>query len=1422
MMVLRYVLASLLLLSDPLVRLSQSWGVGDLSFPSFFAGNDTCPAGETCEKTEGEGGVRGVPPRPDEKPQPNGWPLSVEWLIRMSLRMISDAASTSLHYCGTLCASIGLAARWTYWLAVATVALFMLQLLVWTCNWVLIPLFRHWVAFWRYLRGQGQWYELAQIHGVRVFRPKWFGPQGREDWTAAYVQQEVRGRGDGREPFDLLVTDGTAIARLRHGTLRGRTNRFGFKAECDSVHASSHRYYRNQLEGMDCRVQSLRPKAMNTDFDLQDAAGKGPLARCATAAWLCGYSRVGVCGGIGKAVRKGLACIFCSGCLCGNRTRAPPGSGASTPRHENSETESEAEDETSCQAESVAFLVNSKATPLSLVPCQDAARGNKVKLLPSDAEVSSAEDLRHEDGNFYFSGCNHHRALYEGQAAKRTCVYEGCDREVKASKAGLRLCKLHGAKEERDYPPKARKAIALDETAKALQAIAKAVTSKDEAASHDKGKLASIGKTEERLVFLVRGCDALTVSLGKATVGKELFHSLRATSTQGRPQLRAMQFPVNINNRIAYGLASMRVGGKDAKTVPEFCLSAADFPLTSEEEFDNWTGCVDLKFKKRPKPPMTLNAWYRNALREAWAVSCVYGSEHYSAFEQAATYLLKLGEDHAYMWPAHAIFSVWEELWSRYIEELKDLDRELRRAMKEESPTFERIRFFVAAPGCFGPQAQREEGGPVLVLGPPLSSRVRQTLFLPPFTWDSAKVLRSQPKFSESQVAERMESIRKAQQAKNQEMVNEGKKMKKVGGEVPQDEQGTDSKVGECPVSQEIIPTQEAPPEEFTSIHPTDQEMEMAELLEGPDPTFFEDHDRDKPTREVQVTGDSLCNEAKERGEKMGEIDQTNLTEGFGEQLITYVKNQLLLQKEENPNHNLGLDDVRRALEQARARGCPSLSAAADEALQGASLNRAGYSPNVGSWKKDLLSPESGDVGPEARQCLLLHCSAGYLYENYGKVPSWDEVQKQTNEMRKELIGQAAEAGRRLGECPDMMPRSEADLRVFVHDLLHWSHDKDYRTLASFPSSLLLDRTLHVIRMASDGDLSREVITGALSSGHGSQQIHLLVHHGHMRLLVPNKLECKPPIIREVIAAGWECHLEAAHGSEASVRARDYLLCPRCAQPEEVPRRSGNRPPSVLGLHLCSDASERIGEWKPGVLESKDLTHDTWTDAELAEWLGPQADVFNQALDKGLDFLEVYAGKARASHAVLAHGGLALYLGLDHGQDFRKAQDRSVGRALVRRLRPRHLWGAFPCTPFCAWIRLAILRNCDMTLRLKEGRMHLRYILDLCGIQVDDGREAHLENPLTSLAWKEPLAVETLARLHLKPTLIRATHAAMQVLAAVEACYGFHLHTAYLRTYHNVVADALTRKDADEVIREVQFIRLGALAEGYTAALLAI
>ena len=42
----------------------------------------------------------------------------------------------------------------------------------------------------------------------------------------------------------------------------------------------------------------------------------------------------------------------------------------------------------------------------------------------------------------------------------------------------------------------------------------------------------------------------------------------------------------------------------------------------------------------------------------------------------------------------------------------------------------------------------------------------------------------------------------------------------------------------------------------------------------------------------------------------------------------------------------------------------------------------------------------------------------------------------------------------------------------------------------------------------------------------------------------------------------------------------------------------------------------------------------------------------------------------------------------------------------------------------------------------------------------------------------------------------------LQTLAAIVACHGLFLHSAYLRTYHNVVADALTREDAKEVMEK--------------------
>ena len=125
---------------------------------------------------------------------------------------------------------------------------------------------------------------------------------------------------------------------------------------------------------------------------------------------------------------------------------------------------------------------------------------------------------------------------------------------------------------------------ALDETSKVLQTIAEVMAAKEDPAAQDRGKLSSIGRTEERMLYLARGCDTLTVHLGEATVGKELYHALKSVATQNRPWLREISFPVNITNRIAFGAASLSFGGKG--NPPDYCLTVADFVQTSEEEFD--------------------------------------------------------------------------------------------------------------------------------------------------------------------------------------------------------------------------------------------------------------------------------------------------------------------------------------------------------------------------------------------------------------------------------------------------------------------------------------------------------------------------------------------------------------------------------------------------------------------------------------------------------------------------------------------------------------------------------------------------------------------------------------------------------------------------------------------------------------------
>ena len=398
---------------------------------------------------------------------------SPPWVLRVALKFLLMFVKGGIEYCGTLCVTIGLAARWVYWLMVSIVVVALVQLAYWTYVWVIRPLGRFAVVLVQYLVGRAPWDEVLTHHGRTPFRLVWYGPTGQVAWTAQYVQDKVRGRGTGQAPFDLLVTDGTALARLRHSTVRGRTNRHGFICPCDTVHGSSHRYWRHTIEGANCRVHlcsqspCTAPEAAEVhvtssavvpreiEIDLTELAGKGPFGRCLIATWLLSaqgfYFWKWLGGGACSLRRK-----CCRLCGCGARPRRGPrpggehGSEPSRLLHEWSETESEGEDNAqACQADQLAWEEGGKTQALGREPCKDLALGNSIPVLPADMRLSDKDGLQEEDGVWHVRLCPRHAALYGHSSARRKCAVEGCVELSRTTKGGVRLCKLHGAKEER-------------------------------------------------------------------------------------------------------------------------------------------------------------------------------------------------------------------------------------------------------------------------------------------------------------------------------------------------------------------------------------------------------------------------------------------------------------------------------------------------------------------------------------------------------------------------------------------------------------------------------------------------------------------------------------------------------------------------------------------------------------------------------------------------------------------------------------------------------------------------------------------------------------------------------------------------------------------------------------------------------------
>ncbi len=86
----------------------------------------------------------------------------------------------------------------------------------------------------------------------------------------------------------------------------------------------------------------------------------------------------------------------------------------------------------------------------------------------------------------------------------------------------------------------------------------------------------------------------------------------------------------------------------------------------------------------------------------SWAVACFVGEEWYPIWEQAAKTLMHKSQDHEHEFPPEIVMGIWEELWSRWCEELRETLRSLLRAMQQPSPSSDRLQFFCRTIGPHG------------------------------------------------------------------------------------------------------------------------------------------------------------------------------------------------------------------------------------------------------------------------------------------------------------------------------------------------------------------------------------------------------------------------------------------------------------------------------------------------------------------------------------------------------------------------------------------------------------------------------------------------------------------------------------------------------------------------------------------------
>ena len=244
----------------------------------------------------------------------------------------------------------------------------------------------------------------------------------------------------------------------------------------------------------------------------------------------------------------------------------------------------------------------------------------------------------------------------------------------------------------------------MDDIARAIQSqtaeIASLVKNHTDANAVPAGTIKGLNRVSEELVFLLRACNQYQVTIGAGEQGQALANALLSAQVGASTRLRRSGFKQKVTTRLAVGLAGPYWGTQD-----KHALTASDFVAHTDAELDAFV--QELRTNKpghdqRPAPPNKIEDWEARVRRQNDVWALVYGMEWKPVRNHALALLLEWHQAEPHKWPLSVVSEIWEELHWRFLEELKETLRLLKKEANRETMSLQDIKFYALLPNSDG------------------------------------------------------------------------------------------------------------------------------------------------------------------------------------------------------------------------------------------------------------------------------------------------------------------------------------------------------------------------------------------------------------------------------------------------------------------------------------------------------------------------------------------------------------------------------------------------------------------------------------------------------------------------------------------------------------------------------------------------